>query len=208
MPMKHIIPLLVAVGIGVIFFGGFLIGRVTAPHTNSDVGTLPEGTMCTADAMLCPDGSYVGRTGPNCEFVCPDIVPSPDTNATSVEALHDRIVLTSPEPGSIISSPLLITGKARGPWFFEASFPVTLTNWDGLIIAEGIATAESDWMTEDFVPFRAELTFTSPYQVGDPDFMGRGSLILQRDNPSGLPLNDAALEITVQFAPTSATVGE
>ena len=26
---------------------------------------------CTADAMLCPDGSYVGRTGPNCQFVCP-----------------------------------------------------------------------------------------------------------------------------------------
>ena len=25
---------------------------------------------CTADAMQCPDGSYVGRTGPNCEFVC------------------------------------------------------------------------------------------------------------------------------------------
>ena len=26
---------------------------------------------CTADAMLCPDGSYVGRTGTNCAFVCP-----------------------------------------------------------------------------------------------------------------------------------------
>jgi len=26
---------------------------------------------CTADAMQCPDGSYVGRTGPNCQFVCP-----------------------------------------------------------------------------------------------------------------------------------------
>lgn len=26
---------------------------------------------CTADAMMCPDGTYVGRTGPNCEFVCP-----------------------------------------------------------------------------------------------------------------------------------------
>ncbi len=26
---------------------------------------------CTMDAMQCPDGSYVGRTGPNCEFVCP-----------------------------------------------------------------------------------------------------------------------------------------
>lgn len=27
-------------------------------------------TMCTMDAMQCPDGSWVGRSGPNCEFVC------------------------------------------------------------------------------------------------------------------------------------------
>ncbi len=27
---------------------------------------------CTQEAKLCPDGSYVGRTGPNCEFAqCP-----------------------------------------------------------------------------------------------------------------------------------------
>jgi hypothetical protein len=31
-----------------------------------------EGIACTADAKLCPDGSYVGRVGPNCEFAeCP-----------------------------------------------------------------------------------------------------------------------------------------
>ena len=30
-----------------------------------------EGIVCTMDAKMCPDGSYVGRTGPNCEFVCP-----------------------------------------------------------------------------------------------------------------------------------------
>ena len=29
--------------------------------------------ICTMDAKQCPDGSYVGRTGPNCAFVCPDI---------------------------------------------------------------------------------------------------------------------------------------
>lgn len=29
-------------------------------------------TVCTADAKLCPDGSYVPRTGPKCEFAsCP-----------------------------------------------------------------------------------------------------------------------------------------
>ena len=31
---------------------------------------------CTEEAKLCPDGSAVGRTGPNCEFApCPDVVP-------------------------------------------------------------------------------------------------------------------------------------
>jgi|GEM_PF-1467839 hypothetical protein len=27
--------------------------------------------MCTQDAMQCPDGSWVGRSGPKCEFACP-----------------------------------------------------------------------------------------------------------------------------------------
>ncbi|MEX2052790.1 MAG: hypothetical protein WD898_01025, partial [Candidatus Paceibacterota bacterium] len=31
-----------------------------------------EEVFCTLDAKLCPDGSYVGRVGPNCEFAqCP-----------------------------------------------------------------------------------------------------------------------------------------
>ncbi|MEK7463022.1 MAG: DUF5667 domain-containing protein [Patescibacteria group bacterium] len=31
-----------------------------------------EGVYCTQEAKLCSDGSYVGRTGPNCEFAkCP-----------------------------------------------------------------------------------------------------------------------------------------
>jgi hypothetical protein len=31
-----------------------------------------EGTACTQEAKVCPDGSSVGRTGPNCEFApCP-----------------------------------------------------------------------------------------------------------------------------------------
>ncbi len=31
-----------------------------------------EPVACTMEAKLCPDGSYVGRTGPNCEFAaCP-----------------------------------------------------------------------------------------------------------------------------------------
>ena len=36
-----------------------------------------EPIACTADAKLCPDGSGVGRVGPNCEFA-----PCPETNST------------------------------------------------------------------------------------------------------------------------------
>jgi hypothetical protein len=33
----------------------------------------PDIAACPADAKLCPDGSAVGRTGPNCEFApCPE----------------------------------------------------------------------------------------------------------------------------------------
>lgn len=28
-------------------------------------------SVCTMDAMQCPDGSWSGRSGPKCEFVCP-----------------------------------------------------------------------------------------------------------------------------------------
>lgn len=36
------------------------------------VAPIENGVACTMDALLCPDGSYVGRSGPNCEFTaCP-----------------------------------------------------------------------------------------------------------------------------------------
>lgn len=32
--------------------------------------------MCTLEAKLCPDGSYVGRSGPKCEFTPCPVVPA------------------------------------------------------------------------------------------------------------------------------------
>lgn len=105
----------------------------------------------------------------------------------------ELIRLNTPRPSQIISSPLTIKGEARGFWFFEADFPVVLTDWDGLIIAEGIAKAQGDWMTEEFVPFEAVLEFEYP------TYKNNGFLILRKDNPSGLPENDDALEIPILF---------
>ncbi len=37
----------------------------------NDLKITPGQKACPADAKQCPDGSWVGRTGPNCEFICP-----------------------------------------------------------------------------------------------------------------------------------------
>ncbi len=112
------------------------------------------------------------------------------------------IRLENPLPNQVITSPLVIKGQARGFWFFEASFPVMLVDWDGRIISEGVANAKSDWMSEEFVPFEATLTFVVDKNV----YSNRGALILKKDNPSGLPKNDDALEIPIIFATGSSAI--
>ena len=52
--------------------GLVLLGVVWAAWTIFNTSRYPEEVVCTADAKLCSDGSYVGRAGPNCEFAaCP-----------------------------------------------------------------------------------------------------------------------------------------
>ncbi|MBI5530786.1 MAG: hypothetical protein HY918_04830 [Candidatus Doudnabacteria bacterium] len=40
---------------------------ITAPQAPTDP------VACAQDAYLCPDGSYVGRTAPSCNFICPAV---------------------------------------------------------------------------------------------------------------------------------------
>ncbi len=106
------------------------------------------------------------------------------------------IVIDYPRSEDKISSPLIVTGKAVGNWFFEGDFPVIVTDWDGMIIGEGYATAKGDWMTEDFVEFEGTIEFTR----GESSmYKNNGIVIFLKDNPSGLPRNDDAREIQINF---------
>ena len=98
----------------------------------------------------------------------------------------------TPVKNQIVSSPLVILGEARGNWFFEASFPITIQDDAGRELGQGIAQAKGEWMTTDFVLFEATLTFSPP----SPD---TGTLILHKDNPSGLPENDDRVEMPLRF---------
>jgi len=83
--------------------------------------------------------------------------------------------------------PILVDGEARGPWFFEATFPVEIRLNDGVILAEGYAQAQDEWMTTEVVPFYAELK----KKDGAPDYVGVAALVLKKANASGLPEHDA-----------------
>jgi hypothetical protein len=103
------------------------------------------------------------------------------------------IVIDEPVVGARIQSPLEVTGRARGTWFFEASFPVVLTNVAGTVIAQTQAQAQGDWMTTEFVPFKAIVTFASQSSGT------QGTLTLRKDNPSGLPANDDSRVVPIKF---------
>lgn len=105
---------------------------------------------------------------------------------------NDLILVENPRPNQQVKSPLLIKGRARGTWFFEATFPVKLLDDNGNLLYEGFATAKGEWMTEDFVPFEAEITF-------DKGESKKGQLILEKSNPSGFEENSDQLVLPVQF---------
>lgn len=144
------------------------------------------GSICEPDAFAC--ATVCAFT---CEFGENDLLKAHYSNAD-----EDFIRVASPQPGQVITSPLHITGEARGHWFFEANAPVTLVDWDGRIIAQKYVMTSGEWMTTDFVPFEGMLEFELDEQNAVYD---RGTLIIQRDNPSDLPENDAAIEIPVRF---------
>ena len=115
------------------------------------------------------------------------------TNGNGRGNKSDLIVVSSPIRGAEISSPLTIAGRARGTWYFEGSFPVKLVDQYGNVIATSYVTAQGEWMTTEFVPFLGTLQFNN-YISGQP-----GKLILQKDNPSGLPEHDDSIEIPIVF---------
>jgi len=111
----------------------------------------------------------------------------PDSHANLIKVF-------SPFPDEVVASPLTIQGVARGNWYFEASFPVRLFDATGKEMAVIPAQAQGEWMTTDFVPFSVTLNFITPTTA-------TGTLVLEKDNPSGEPQFDDSISIPVRFSP-------
>jgi len=104
----------------------------------------------------------------------------------------NEVILYTPDSNALVDSPIKIEGRARGYWFFEGDFPLELIDENGRVIASGIARAQEDWMTENFVNFLAKVEFAKPST-------DRGELIFKKDNPSDFPENDEEFRVPLLF---------
>ena len=92
---------------------------------------MPIGQACTLEAMICPDGSAVGRTGPNCEFAaCPESSP---VDTSSWETFSDEMVGVS----FLYPETLQTTYISTVDWP-----PQVLTNEESFTCTEAGSTAE------------------------------------------------------------------
>ena len=69
-----------ALVLGLILIGGAVALAYRAMNVKD------QAVACTEEAMVCPDGSSVARTGPNCEFAaCPSVPVTTTTQTTTTE---------------------------------------------------------------------------------------------------------------------------
>ncbi len=106
----------------------------------------------------------------------PQQAEAPVTTATET-ASTAAVIISTPASGARVTSPLIVEGTAPGDWYFEAQFPAKLVGADGAVIAEAPARAQTAWMTEAPVAYRAEFSFSVTQETP-------ATLVLQEDMPA------------------------
>lgn len=102
------------------------------------------------------------------------------------------VLVFAPSKNANIKSPVTVIGEVPGNWSFEAQFPVQIKNSKGDIVAQEPANLLGSWQTTDLVPFSVQLTYTAAQSRS-------GTLVLQKDNPSGLPQNADSVSVPINF---------
>lgn len=86
--------IIVTIVVLLILGGGLYTYRLSKSNGSSD-----EEVFCTMEALQCPDGSYVGRSGPKCEFLkCPAQTSFIGTLRQTQEGFD--LIMASPENNS------------------------------------------------------------------------------------------------------------
>ena len=114
----------------------------------------------------------------------------PTTEFTSSGGVD--LTVDTPRESATATSPLEVNGSVPGSWSFEADFPIEILDADRRTVAEGYATVQGEWMTDEDVDFAGTIEF-------DPPSTASGFLVLRKANPSGEPERDDEVEIRIRF---------
>ncbi|MEX2029101.1 MAG: cupredoxin domain-containing protein [Candidatus Paceibacterota bacterium] len=171
-----ILVLIVLVVGGALVFG--MGGKTEVPTGEAPI-SVPTGSdkeeavFCTMDAKLCPDGSYVGRTGPNCEFsACPEVVDTEESTADVKE------FTVSASNFSFSPSTLRVAEGDR----VKITFKNTMGFHDFVIDEYGIAAKQTQSPTTEVIEFTANKAGSFEYycSIGTHRAMGmRGTLVVE-----------------------------
>jgi hypothetical protein len=95
---------------------------------------------CTQEAKLCPDGSAVGRTGPNCEFA-----PCTQTSSLLTEAEARTIAEKSCIKGGEVLKAGVYNENTK-TWWYDANLNSTRAGcYPACVVSEATKTAEINW---------------------------------------------------------------
>jgi len=96
-----------------------VIGGGTWLYFNQDGGEDGDQVVCTADAKECPDGSYVGRVAPDCEFAqCPSVEVSDEPSENEVDSNTEESETAIPEEWSVYTN---------SEWKYSFEYPKNYT---------------------------------------------------------------------------------
>lgn len=159
---KQILIFVVAVALVALAAFGYIF---TKDNSSSTSQTDSFDKPCTQEAMVCPDGSSVGRTGPTCEFqACPDSVtnsnnktPPPPSSIKETTETTSTVPASKPGTYTTYSENQLKTANERGdkvvlffhaPWcpFCKTADAAFLANLDK--IPSGVTLLKTDYDTE------------------------------------------------------------
>ncbi len=153
--VAEVLPVTLITAVALAFFGLMMYGE---PKTAS------AQTMCTMDARQCPDGSWVGRSGPNCEFVCGGGTNGNDgtyTNWPGTEypgGTYEVIPVPQPydgDAGGTTGSPGVANGSDYVPDYVDPQVMEEIMN----------AEANDDWWDQGGVTNVSEVPVLSPEEA-------------------------------------------
>lgn len=133
----------VALIVFIFLLTGLLVYVLFFPKVEIPVQVNPSQKQCPAIAVLCPDGTSVAKTGPNCETICPEnkssqTAPQAQSNPAVTPAIQKGAIYTNSDYGFKLNLPeefekyksmVEIEPFEKGKSYVFIMLPTTYPNW-------------------------------------------------------------------------------